>query len=174
MWGRPADLMISAAMQSERNPRPVANLTETLIAENRCQDAVPWLQRADRLLPGNYIIEASWGRVLECLGRREEALTHLRAAVNLHPTSKLYELMGLLHAEMNQMAEAKDALQTAIWMEPRAGSPHRSMALWYEAQHEFEAASEQYRTALQIDSLDSVARAGLARSQAALVASLAP
>jgi tetratricopeptide (TPR) repeat protein len=173
MWGRPAELLASAAMESERNPRPVANLTETLIAENRCQDAVPWLQRADRLLPGNYIIEASWGRTLECLGRREEALSHLQTAAGLHPGWKLYELMGLLHAEMNHMAEAEAALQTAIRLEPNAGSPHRSLALWYEAQHEFEAASEQYRAALQLDPLDSIARAGLARAQAALVASLA-
>jgi tetratricopeptide (TPR) repeat protein len=174
LWGRPADLLASAAMQSQRNPRPVANLTETLIADNRCHEALPWLQRADKMLPGNYVIEASWGRALECVGRREEALEHLQAAVNLHPGWKLYELIGLLNAEMNRMEAAGEALRMAIKMEPGAGSPHRSMALWYEAQHDLESALQEYRAALKIDALDSLARSGLARIQAAQVEAARP
>jgi tetratricopeptide (TPR) repeat protein len=171
LWGRPAELLASAAMQSRRNPRPVANLTETLIADNRCHEALPWLQRAHQLLPGNYVIEASWGRALECLGRREEALAHLQTAAKLHPGWKLFELIGLLNAEMNRMEAAGEALRAAIGMEPNAGSPHRSLALWYEALHDFDAAQREYRTALAIDPHDSLARAGLARAQASMVAS---
>jgi tetratricopeptide (TPR) repeat protein len=166
LWGRPEELLAAAALQSVSNPRPVANLTETLIANNRCEDALPWLERADRLLPRNYVIEASWGRALECVGRREEALARLNAAVATHPNWKLFELMGLLYGEMDRLEAAGQALRTAIAMEPRAGSPHRSLALWYETKHDTRAAEVEYRAALALDPNDIRARVGLGRVQA--------
>lgn len=174
LWGRPEELLASAAQQAVQNPRPVANLTETLIANNHCQDALPWLERADRLLPRNYVIEASWGRALECIGRREEALARLTAAAALYPNWKLFELIGLLDGEMDRMEAAGEALRTAIAMEPRAGSPHRSLALWYEARHDPAAAMAEYRTALAIDPNDFRARLGLARLQASMTPPSAP
>jgi protein O-mannosyl-transferase len=174
LWGRPEELLASAALQAVHNPRPVANLTETMIANNRCQEALPWLERADRLLPRNYVIEASWGRALECIGRREEALARLTTAVALYPNWKLFELIGLLDGEMDRMEAAGEALRTAIGMEPRAGSPHRSLALWYEARHDPAAAIAEYRTALALDPNDFRARLGLARVQASMTPASAP
>jgi tetratricopeptide (TPR) repeat protein len=174
LWGRPEELLASAALQAVHNPRPVANLTETMIANNRCQEALPWLERADRLLPRNYVIEASWGRALECIGRREEALTRLKAAVTQYPNWKLFELIGLLDGEMDRMDAAGEALRTAIGMEPRAGSPHRSLALWYEARRDPAAAIAEYRTALALDPNDFRARLGLARVQASMTPASAP
>src|SRR5262249_52529294 len=83
LWANPEDLLQDAALQSVNNPRPVANLTESLIAANRCREALPWIERAGHLLAKNYVIEASWSRTLECLGRREEALVHLQTATAL-------------------------------------------------------------------------------------------
>jgi len=166
LWGRPEELLITAAQQSVHNPRPVANLTEMLIANNRCQEALPWLERANRLSPGNYVVEASWGRALECLGRHEEALEHLNRAVAMQPAWKLYELIGLLYGEMNRMDAAGMALRKAVEMEPRAGSTHRSLALWYEATHDPAAAAAEYRAALALDPADVKARVGLGRVEA--------
>jgi Tfp pilus assembly protein PilF len=53
-------------------------------------------------------------------------------------------------------------------MEPRAGSPHRSLALWHEARHDSAAAIAEYRAALAIDPNDTRARIGLARLQTAM------
>ena len=166
LWGHPEQLLASAALQSAHNPRPVANLTEALIADNRCSQALPWLERAERLLPYNQVIEASWGRTLECLGRREEALARIRTAVQIHPTSKLLELMGLLYGEMGQMDAAGAALREAVKMDPGAGSAHRSLALWYEATLRLTGAAAEYRAALAVDSYDRKAELGLARVQA--------
>lgn len=163
LWGRPEALLASAAQQSVSNPRPVANLTEILIANRRCREALPLLERASRLLPQNHVVEASWGRALECVGQREEALQHLNRAAAMRPASKLYELIGLLNGEMNRMDAAGLALRTAVELEPQATSPHRSLALWYEAAGDPQSAAAEYRTALRLDSNDSRARLGLAR-----------
>jgi Flp pilus assembly protein TadD len=163
LWGRPEALLASAAQQSVHNPRPLANLTEMLIANRRCREALPLLERANRLLPQNHVVEASWGRALECMGQREEALQHLNRAVAMQPGSKLYELIGLLNGEMNRMEAAGRALRMAVELEPQATSPHRSLALWYEAAGDPQSAAAEYRMALKLDSNDSRARLGLAR-----------
>ena len=170
LWGDPEKLLASAALQAPHNPRPVANLTDTLIAANRCTEALPWLERAERLLPRNYIIEASWGRALECTGRREEALTRLERAAALHPAWKIYELIGLLYGEMDRLEPAGEALRKAIAMEPAAASPHRSLGLWYEAMRDSEGALREYRAALALDPYDEKARLGLARVQSSAMA----
>jgi hypothetical protein len=169
LWGKPEELLASAALQSVDNPRPIANLTDHLIAVNRCTEALPWLERAERRLPGNYLIETSWGRALECLGRWEEALARLQRAVQLRPTWKLFELMGLLYGEMNRLDSAGDALRTAVAMEPAAGSAHRSLALWSEAVHDLRTAEREYREALALDPNDHKAQLGLGRVLAATV-----
>ena len=174
LWGHPEDLLAAAAAQAAHNPRPVANLTEMLIAGNRCGEALPWLERANRALPSNYVVEASWGRALECMGKREEALEHLDRAAALHPGWKLYELIGLLNGEMNRIEAAGKALRKAVEMEPRAGSPHRSLALWYEATHNLAAAAAQYRIAIHLDPNDPKAGRGLARVLAQAVTEPAP
>jgi Flp pilus assembly protein TadD len=166
LWGQPEKLLASAAEQSVHNPRPVANLTDMMIANKHCRDALPWLERANRRLPGNYVIEASWGRALECMGQRQEALEHLNRAVAIQPGWKLYELIGLLNGEMQRMEAAGLALRMAVEMEPRAGSPHRSLALWYETTGDLAAAATEYRTAVSLDPNDMKARSGLNRVEA--------
>jgi tetratricopeptide (TPR) repeat protein len=163
LWGQPDQLLAAAASQSVHNPRPFANLTDVLIANRRCSEALPWLAHAERLLPNNYMIEASWGRALECVGRREEALRRLQSAAALQPTWKLFELIGLLYGEMNRLDDAREALRRAVELEPHAGSPHRSLALCHEASGDPLAAQSEYRVALNIDPHDTIARRGLAR-----------
>jgi len=163
LWGQPEKLMAAAASQSVSNPRPFANLSEMLIAEHRCNDAMAWLAYAERGLPHNYLIESSWGRALECAGRREEALHRLHKAAALRPTSKVFELIGLLYGEMNRLDDARGALRQAVELDPNAASAHRSLALCHEGLGDLPAAAREYRSALSIDASDGIARTGLAR-----------
>src|SRR5205823_14425774 len=100
LWGNPDQLLASAAMQSIHNPRPLLNFTEALIRQNRCDLAIPYLERAERDLPDNYYVHAAWGRTLACLGRGPEAIDRLQRAARIQPTSQVYEWLGLVYGQM--------------------------------------------------------------------------
>ena len=123
-WGVPSNLFIDAAKKSTGNARPYVNLTEMAVREGRCADALPYLERADRLFPRIARVQLAWGWALECLGRREEALQRLMAASGMQPSADVYEQIGLLYGEMGRVIEAGDALKSAVALAPRL--PDRS------------------------------------------------
>jgi hypothetical protein len=154
LWGRPDELMASATVQAKHSSRPLANLTDQLIARNRCDAAQPYLETAARRFPSDYWVELSWGRVLECLGHRDEAMVRLRRAAAITPTSKVFELIGLLYGEMNRSEEAGAALRTAIDLDPASVTAHKAMAMWYEWVGNLVMAEREYVTILALDRND--------------------
>jgi tetratricopeptide (TPR) repeat protein len=170
LWAQPEALFASAAMQSTHNSRPLASLADLLIADNRCGAALPYLEQADRLFPKDYWVQLSWGRILECLERRDEAMKRLQLAASIEPTSKVFELIGLLYAEMHMTGPADQALQKAIQIDPRSVTAHKARAAFYESIHNLEAAESEYRTSVTLDRSDSTAQFSLVRVHQMLAA----
>ena len=162
LWGRPELLIVMAAVDAEHNPRPMLNAAELLIRHNRCDLAVPYLRRAERILPANYYVNASWGRVLACLGKPDEGMRRLQLAAAMQPCSQVYVWIGLLYGQMGKSEEAGTALQKAVRLDPRSGMAHGALALWYESIHDFTSAEREYRTNAALDPDDEAARRGLA------------
>jgi tetratricopeptide (TPR) repeat protein len=163
LWGRPELLIVLAAEDAKHNPRPLLNLAEVLIKHNRCDLAVPYLQRAERILPGSYYVNASWGRVLACLGRADEGMQHLQLAARIQPCSQVYLWIGLLYGQMGKSEEAGTALQTAVRLDPASGAAHGALALWYESIHNLAAAEKEYSINVSLAPDDDTARVSLAR-----------
>jgi hypothetical protein len=163
LWGSPDQLMANASIQSTRLSRPYAVLADELISENSCGAALPYLQHASRLFPADYWVELSWGRVLECLGQRNQAMDRLWRAARLNPTSKAFELIGLLYAEMQRSGDAGAALRTALEIDHNSVTAHNAMALWYESVGNLQSAESEYRTVLALDRDDPKAPAALER-----------
>ena len=163
LWGRPELLIVLAAEDAQHNPRPLLNLAEVLIRHNRCDLAVPYLQRAERILPGNYYVNASWGRVLACLGRADEGMRHLQLAAQLQPCSQVYLWIGLLYGQMGKSEEAGTALQTAVRLDPVSGAAHGALGLWYESTRNFVAAEKEYRMNVALAPDDETAHVSLER-----------
>jgi Flp pilus assembly protein TadD len=134
-----------------------------LIRHNRCDLAIPYLQRAERILPRNYYVNASWGRVLACLGRADEGMRHLQLAAQMQPCSQVYLWIGLLYGQMGKSEEAGTALQTAVRLDPFSGAAHGALGLWYESIHNLAAAEKEYKTNLALAPGDETARVSLAR-----------
>jgi tetratricopeptide (TPR) repeat protein len=154
---------VLAAEEAQHNPRPLLNLAEVLIRHNRCDLAVPYLQRAERILPGSYFVNASWGRVLACLGRADEGMQHLQLAAQMQPTSQVYLWIGLLYGQMGKSEEAGTALQTAVRLDPASGAAHGALGLWYESLRNFAAAEKEYSLNVTLAPEDETARVSLAR-----------
>lgn len=161
VWADPEKLFAGAAAQSTHNVRPYLNLTEVLVRKNRCDPAIPHLERAERLFPGSYDVQVAWGWALQCMGRREEAMQRLQAAARIRPSSIVYEWIGLLYGEMNRSTDAGIALQTAIDLDPQSPTAHKAMALWYESIGNLKRAAEEYSKSLSLNSADREARLGL-------------
>lgn len=163
LWGKPELLIALAAENAHYNPRPLINLAEMLIKHNRCDLALPYLQRAERILPHNYYVNASWGRALACLGRTEEGMRHFQLAAQMHPCSQVFVWIGLLYGQMGRSDDAGTALRKAIRLDPDSGVAHGALALWYESIRDFSAAEREYGKNVALNPEDDTARLGLAR-----------
>ena len=77
-----------SAERAQYNPRPLLNVAEALIRRNRCDVAMPYLNRAERMLPQNYFVHLIRGRALACLGRLDEARAELELAKAVEITDR--------------------------------------------------------------------------------------
>jgi Flp pilus assembly protein TadD len=165
LWGKPEQLWASAAQESTTKGRPYLGLAESLIAGNHCADAVAYLERGEQLMPRDFAIQLAWGKVLECQGKRENALKRLERAAEILPNSMVYQLIGLLYSEMGRMEEAGAALRKAEQLGPGNSAAHSALGLWYESVGNTAEAEREYRAALAIYAYCTEAQAGLARIQ---------
>jgi len=163
LWAHPDRLWARAALESKQKGRPYWHLAETLIAENRCSEAVPYLARGERLMPADYSIQVAWGKTLECMGRPEDALHRLERAAVIRPDSRVYQWIGLLEGEMGRKDAAGLALQQAVRLNPRDSSAHSALGLWYESLGNAPCALREYRAALTSDPHNNEALGGLGR-----------
>jgi superkiller protein 3 len=168
LWGKPEQVWASAAQESTSKGRPYLGLAESLIAENHCSDAIPYLERGEQLMPRDFAIQLSWGKVLECQGKHEEALKRLERAAEILPNSVVYQLIGLLYSEMGKTEEAGAALRKAEQLGPDNSAAHSALGLWYESVGNAAEAEREYRAALAIHASSTEAQVGLARVQRTL------
>jgi Tfp pilus assembly protein PilF len=72
-------------------------------------------------------------------------------------------LIGLLHGEMGNHAEAGLSLQKAVELDPNSVGAHDAFGFWYESVGDPRAAEKEYRTSLTLGRNDRAAQVGLAR-----------
>jgi len=168
LWGNPELLIVASGQEARHNPRPMINLANLLIEQNRCDQAIPYLQRAEKILPGNYFINASWGKTLACLGRPEEGLQHLLFAAKIQPCSEIFVMIGLLYGQMGRPADAGVALQRAVQLDKASAPAHGALAIWHENTGDLRAAEREFSINVSLAPDDQAARQGLERVRRSL------
>ena len=83
-WSQPELLLAHLAAGARHNPRPLLNVAEALIRRGGCELALPYLDRAEPMLPRNYFVHSIRGRAL-AMGRLDEAVAHMQFAAQLRP-----------------------------------------------------------------------------------------
>ena len=130
LWAAPSQLWAEAALESTSKGRPYANLADQLVEERRCGVAIPYLKHAEQVLPNDYYVELAWGRTLECVGQKDQALGKLLRAAEIRQTAEVYRLIGLLYGEMGRPVEAGEALRKAVALDPQSQQAGDALALW--------------------------------------------
>jgi Flp pilus assembly protein TadD len=96
------------------------------------QRAIEWQAHSKDKNPGPFI---NLGSLLLDLNRPEEAIPHLRKAIDLAPQEfKPHELLGKSYARLNQFPEAQAELEKAVALAPQYPSLHCMLGTYYRKQ----------------------------------------
>lgn len=163
LWQNRDLLLAQSAANARYNPRPLLNVSEAVIRRGRCDLAIPYLDRAERIVPRSYFVNAIRGRALACLGRLQEGMDHLQLAAKIRPCSEVYQWIGLVYGQMRRPVEAGESLRKAVELNPSSAAAHGSLALWHETMGDWGAAEREYLINIELDKNDPTARAGLER-----------
>jgi Flp pilus assembly protein TadD len=156
-------MWIDTAARSTHKSRPYLHLSELLVGQNRCSEALPYLQNAERLMPEDGMVQVGIAKALECLGRRDEALARLQRAAVTMPSTSVFQWMGLLQGAMGHSAEAGAALKKAVEIGPENSDAHSALGLWYESIGDRNAAIAEYKQTVELNQYNAEARTGLLR-----------
>lgn len=169
-----------AALFSERLPvqRPVrtlvlslaAGVTLALLAMRTRAELAPWMN-SEALFrhalaedPDNYLAHTNLGSALYEQGLKNQALTHMAAAVQSKPGYALARAnLGTLHAEAGELEEAERLLLRAAYMEPQTARAHTALGAVSIGLGKYERAANELRLALEIDPGFAAAKLNLQR-----------
>jgi len=107
--------------------------------------------RALELNPGNLTVRMAYGHFLHVLGRRHEAVSEGRLAVQLAPLSaEAYTSLGRFLYRARRYEEALPVLQRAVQLEPRSSGANNRLAGIYTALGRYAEALAVYEKAKEV------------------------
>jgi len=146
------------------------------LARKQMSQALERFDRAVQWEPEYAPALAGRGQTLLALERQEEALQAFEAAMAADPTLDLGSRIAVLRlravqdrvaaartaAARQDWTSARDSYRTAIEASPESGFLYRELAAVERRTNELDRAVEHYRRAIELDSMDVRAHAGLA------------
>ena len=161
-----APLYIAVLADRPDEVEALAGAADALVASGRWQEALPYLQRLNRLRPSDAARLTQYGEMRGWQpGGRDEALAALRRAVELAPgdVRAIKALAILLMSSPADRAEAATLFERALHASPRDTTvlvPYAEMQSWSSGTRAH--ARELFEQALEIDPSNLRARAALA------------
>jgi tetratricopeptide (TPR) repeat protein len=154
-----------SSMDLQQEARRLLKKGARLLREGKSTDAIDFLERADRLDPGNVPVLLTLGGAYIMAGRHRDAIRPLEAARDAEPqNAMLWINLGAAYlgnpvlATPDQQLKAIQAFEQALELDPAAPSTHYNIGLIRVDRGERELALEAFRKALQVNPLDSDAR----------------
>ncbi len=160
-----AELSLREALAlSPEHVKSLTNLARCLLVQERPADALPVIEAAAALQPGDAGIKRMTGRVLHNLDRRDEAVTAYRMALAIDPDDAwALNNLGLLLIETDRCDEAVAPLARAVGLMDDEAVFRNNLGMALERSGHYGQAAEAYAAALEIDSAYGKAFASLAR-----------
>jgi tetratricopeptide (TPR) repeat protein len=163
VWANPVALWQDAANKSPQKWRPHFQLASALYESSSCAGAARAFDAASRLAPPAYDLLLDWGLALDCAGDWQGALVKLQQSSTLQPSAHVQSQIGVVYAEHSKWEEALAALRQAEQIDPNFDMTYAYRGQIFESTGHKADAAAQYKRALALNPLNSVARDGLTR-----------
>ena len=163
VWANPVALWQDAASKSPQKWRPHFQLASALSESGDCADAAKAFDAASRLAPPSFDLLLDWGLALDCAGDWQDALVKLQQSSTLQPSAHVQSQIGMVYAKHRKWEEALAALAQAERIDPNFEMTYVYRGGILEATGDKAGAATQYKRALALNPLNSVARDALAR-----------
>jgi len=126
------------------------------------KEALPALQRAAHLLPGDVEAQSNLGAALRRSGRLDEAVACLRRALQLRPDiSEVWNNLGNAERDLGRPAAALEAFGHALRLKPDLAKAHNNQGNALLDLGRLDEAVASYRRALEIDAVYAEAHGNL-------------
>lgn len=144
-----------------RNPGDAAIL-EKDFQPRVFNSALSYNQYLLALDPDNAKAHTEMGKAYLFLGRRDEAMPHLRRAIELAPADdEPHYFLGLLFRMTNRLPEAKSEFRLAIQANPGHSKAHGNLGLILIQEGNLSEAELHLQSALRLNPEDTIAKSGL-------------
>ncbi len=126
-------------------------LAQLYRAAGRNAEKTTEIQKAIDLAPDNWSYRNWRSTELRDQGKYVEAIAELQTAAKLMPDNPLiYNNLGVVYTRLRQFAEARNAYEQSIQLEPRARTIGNLAAVFY-LEEQYGKAAETFEKAIQID-----------------------
>jgi len=123
----------------------------TLLSQmGRRLDALPALQKAAALSPGDVEAQNNLGITYHALGRLTEAEASCRLALRIQPDyAEAHNILGIILMELGRPAESESSYREALKIKPDFAEAYSNLGNTLHALNRLEEAEASYRQALQ-------------------------
>jgi tetratricopeptide (TPR) repeat protein len=165
VWSSAVVLWEDTVEKSPRNARARFQLAHAYFLEHDCEKAAAHYAIAAQIEKPRDTLLVDWALAYDCLNQPEEALTRLRQAAAMHPDAHVYSQIGMVYGKQGKNAEALEALDTAIKLNPRFEMSYIYRGGVHLALNDPAAAAADFRRALAINPANQSARDALAMAE---------
>jgi len=166
VWASDVALWEDAVAKAPHNSRAHFQLAVAYYQQQRCAEAIPHFEAAERLGTKDDTLYIDWALAADCLDQPELAINLLKKAAGIRRRALTFTQMALVHGKRKQYAEAMAALDEAERINPREDTIYFYRGNVLVALGKPEEAAIQYRRALELNRDNEAARRALARLEA--------
>lgn len=130
----------------------VALLLLTVVQARYWKDAMTLYRHTLAVTDNNYMMHKKYGQLLRIAGRTDEAIQHLRRAIEIRPLfAKARTELALALLDKGLFDEASAEFERSLAIEPDSATTHNSYGIMLAERGEYDNAFEHFKEALRAD-----------------------
>ena len=125
---------------------------ETLLEQGNVDEAITQLQRAVRMRPDYAGAHFNLAHAYQIKGDSANEIAELKRVIQLDPKDEQARyILGSELVNANQLAQAREVFQQMLAANFRSSDAHVGLGMVAEAEHDDQAAAQEFETAIKID-----------------------